>query len=142
MSTTKKTTVVKSAVSKPKSKFVSENLKKLNKSEKEVQEESIVRFVEDAIIEGETQISYIRTNRIPTLQHEVKRIEVSLERANKDYEEARFSTASNFTEYVSKREEALDRIDEIKHQLSSKKAEIAQAEAELSTLEAILEDLK
>lgn len=67
---------------------------------------------------------------------------MNLARAKKDYEDTRFSTASNFKQYVDNREEALNRVDEIAEELSSKKYEITEAEAKLKTLEAILEDLK
>ena len=66
-----------SKTNKTMSKFVAENLKKFNKTEAEQQQEKIERFIEDSIIEAETQIAIVRTSQIPHLQNELKRLEVS-----------------------------------------------------------------
>ena len=130
------------STSKKVSKFVAANLKKLNKTEKEVQQEKIERFVEDAIIEAETQIAIIKTSTLPILENELKRLEINLKREKDNFEEARFSVANSFTEYVSKRERVLDEIDGINALISHKKEDSENAKAELATLESILEDLK
>lgn len=130
------------STSKKVSKFVAANLKKLNKTEKEVQQEKIERFVEDAIIEAETQIAIIKTSTLPRLENELKRLEINWKREKDNFEEARFSVANSFAEYVSKRERVLDEIDAVNTLISYKKEDIENAKAELATLESILEDLK
>ena len=130
------------STSKKVSKFVAANLKKLNKTEKEVQQEKIERFVEDAIIEAETQIAIIKTSTLPRLENELKRLEINLKREKDNFEDVRFSVANSFAEYVSKRERVLDEIDGINASIFYKKAGIGDARAELATLELILEDLK
>lgn len=124
------------------SKFVAENLKKFNKTEAEQQQEKIERFVEDSIIEAETQIAIVKTSRIPHLQNELKRLEINLKRAHQNYEESRFATASSFSSYVEKRENALDLIESAESTIQVKKQQIQEAENELRSLESILGDLK
>lgn len=130
------------STSKKVSKFVAANLKKLNKTEKEVQQEKIERFVEDATIEAETQIAIIKTSTLPRLENELKRLEINWKREKDNFEDVRFSVANSFAEYVSKRERVLDEIDGINALISHKKEDIENAKAELATLELILEDLK
>lgn len=131
-----------SKTNKTMSKFVAENLKKFNKTEAEQQQEKIERFIEDSIIEAETQIAIVRTSQIPHLQNELKRLEVNLKRAQQKYEESRFALASSFSTYVEKRENALDLIEEAESAIQSKKHEIQTAENTLKSLESILGDLK
>jgi len=123
------------------SKFVNLVVKGLNKTEKDVAIEKAQRFVEDAIIDCETEISLIKTSKLPKLEGELKRAKAKLVRAEENFETARFSVAINLDAYIQVRENALDSIDSCKQEIKSIEDAIAEENAQLKSYEEILADL-
>ena len=121
--------------------FVEKTLKSLNKTEQELQKESVEQFAEDSTIECQQQISTLEVSVIPSLKAQLKREEKKLERANKAVEAARFSTASSFDQYVANKEAALEVVDDVKSQMASIEQEISDNEAKLESFKEILADL-
>ena len=128
-------------MSTKKSKFVETVLKSLNKTEKESQLENITEFLENSQIECKQQIATLETSTIPSLNLKLQREQRNLEKAEKEYETARFSMASNFNSYVTNRELALDRIDTAKKVLASIQQELDAETKQLEGFKAILADL-
>jgi len=123
------------------SKFVQAVVKGLNKTEKDVAIEKAQRFVEDAIIDCETEISLIKTSKLPKLEGELKRAKIKLTRAEENFETVRFSVASNLDAYIETRENALDSIDSCKLEIKTIGDAIADENTQLASYEAILADL-
>ena len=122
-------------------KFVTENLKNLNKTEKELQTEKITAFVEDATIDCSQQISTLETSTIPSLKLKLQREQNALKKAEKAYEVARFAIADDFDCYVSKRELALDNVDAAKKVLASIQQSLDEEIKQLEGFKNILADL-
>ena len=123
------------------SKFVTNVLKELNKTEKERQQDSVIEFAENAKIDVQLQISQISTGDLPRLQMQLQKAENDLVRAKTAYEKARFSVADNTATYISNRERALDKVEECESNIEDINRDIANKRAELATFEAILADL-
>ncbi len=123
------------------SKFVTTVLANLNKSEQQVQKESVETFVEDATIECKTQIATLETFVLPKAKLDLQRAENSLDKAKKAFEVVRFSTATDFEKYVENREKAEDKIDAAQSVVNSVKEEIAEAERQLVKYQDVLADL-
>ena len=131
-----------SVTTKQESLFVKRNLEQLNKTEKDIQREQVIIFVEDAVIECNTAIGLFKTRDIPTLKTELERAEVKLDRANKTYEESRFKVSTSFEAYMSTRNKALMDVDMIESEIDVIKSKINTAEAKLKAYEEVLADLK
>ena len=127
---------------KKQSKFVAAVVKGLEKTEKDVAIEKAERFVEDATIDCETEISIIKTSKLPKLEGELKRAKINLQRAEDTFETVRFSIASNLESYVMNREHALDKIDEAKEVIKNIESQLADENAQLIVYTEILADLK
>jgi hypothetical protein len=122
-------------------KFVTTVLANLNKTEKELQKESVESFVEDATIECNTQISHLETAVLPKAKLDLTRAENKLTKAKKAYDVVRFSTATNFEQYVQNREKAEDEIESAQNSVNSVKEEITEAERQLAKYQEVLADL-
>lgn len=136
MATKKSTTPVTT-----RSKFVTNVLKELNKTDAQKQEDSVIEFAENAKIDVQLQISQISTGDLPRLQMQLQKAENDLVRAKTAYEKARFSVASSTSSYISNRERALDYIETCQSTIDLINSSISDKEAELATFEAILADL-
>lgn len=122
--------------------FVGKVLAGLNKTEAQLQEEKVVAFVEDSIIECNAQIAYYKTSLIPSKELEIQRTKQNLVKAEKAYEEAKFSISNDFNNYIEKRNYAKRVIDESKSRVSTKEAELSRLQAELKAFEEVLADLQ
>jgi ERCC4-related helicase len=122
-------------------KFVTTVLADLNKTEQDKQKETVETFVEDATISCQQQIATLETSTIPGLKLKLQRSQKSLEKAQKGYEKARFSTSYSFEDYVRNRETAKDAIEYAQDNLNSIEAEIKSAETQLAGFKEILADL-
>lgn len=123
------------------SNFTSRVLKDLNKTEKQIQEESVENFRLDAIIDTKMCISTLETATIPRLNNDLIRAQRSLEIAEKDYEKAKFSTANNYNIYLSNRNAALGDIRGFTDNVSYVKSQIREEEKQLAMYKEILADL-
>jgi len=121
--------------------FKQKVLKGLNKTEKERQEEAVQTFIDDSIIECETQIALLETSSLPKAQNELKRANNSLEKAKKLYEEQKFSTASNFEEYVEAREIAEDHLSYCEDNVKKAENDIQNINKQIAKFKEILSDL-
>lgn len=122
--------------------FVKKVLAGLNKTEAQKQEEAVVAFVEDAIIDCQTQIAHLTTSLIPTKELEIVRLKKDLEKAEKNFEIARFSIASSFNGYITNRNDAQYIISEVKSRIASKESQLNQLNSELKAFEEVLADLQ
>ena len=123
------------------SNFTSRVLKDLNKTEKQIQEESVENFRLDAIIDTKMCISTLETATIPRLNNDLIRAQRNLETAEKDYEKTRFSTANNYNTYLSNRNSALGDIRGFTDDVSYVKSQIREEEKQLAMYKEILADL-
>lgn len=123
------------------SNFTSRVLKDLNKTEKQLQEESVENFRLDAIIDTKMCISTLETATIPRLNNDLIRAQRNLETAEKEYEKARFSTANNYNTYLSNRNAALGDIRGFTDNVSYVKSQIREEEKQLAMYKEILADL-
>lgn len=114
----------------------------LNKSEAQVQEEKVVAFIEDAQIECNAQIAYLKTSSIPSKELEITRLKNELSKAEKAFESARFSISSTFASYVTKRNEAQQAISNAANKIVGREIELARLQAELVAFEEVLKDLQ
>jgi len=121
--------------------FKQKVLKGLNKTEKERQEEAVQTFIDDSIIECETQIALLETSYLPKAQNELKRANNSLDKAKKAYEDVKFSTYPSFEEYVEAREDALDNIDDAEGRVKSAENDIENINKQIAKFKEILSDL-
>ena len=122
-------------------KFITIVLGNLNKTEQDIQKEKVEIFVEDSIIECQQQIATLETSEIPHLKLKLQREEKNLEKAKKNYDNARFSIASNFDNYVINRNKAQIAIEEAESVLDAIKSNIHDREQELEGYKEILKDL-
>lgn len=122
-------------------KFVAAVLKELNKSEQDKQLESVQEFVENSVIECETQIALLKTAELPKAQQQLKKAQNQLVQAEKAFEKARFSMSSSFDSYVENREFALDRVDDAKQAVAEAEQVIKNVQTRIATFEEILADL-
>ena len=123
------------------SNFTSRVLKDLNKTEKQLQEESVENFRLDAIIDTKMCISTLETATIPRLNNDLIRAQRNLETAENDYEKTRFSTANNYNTYLSNRNSALGDIRGFTDDVSYVKSQIREEEKQLAMYKEILADL-
>lgn len=123
------------------SKFVTTVLANLNKSEDVKQQEFVQSFVDDAVIEVNTQIAQLSTSTLPSLKLKLTREQKSLEKAQKAFEVAKYSTASNFEQYLQNRSYAKNNVADVKDNIADIQAEITQTEAQLTEFQEILKDL-
>jgi hypothetical protein len=93
--------------------FVNRVLSSLNKTDAQKQQESVERFLENAVIDCQEQIS-LREADIQRKEVSIRRAQQNLANAEKDLENARFSIPAdgNFSSYVdgiNKAKEVLER---------------------------------
>lgn len=124
-----------------KTSFIEKALADLNKSDADLQREKLEMFVENSVIECETQIGLIKTSKIPTLQVELKRAENELKQANAAYDKVKYTMTSSFESYVSARNEATKKINKAEDKVASIKTDIQAAETLLESFVEILSDL-
>ncbi len=110
-----------------KSKFLVTALANANKTKDEVIAEEVQDFVENSIIEIDTQIASRETNAIPMKELELKKAKAELTKAEKYLEKARFSTSSSFEYY-------LENLNDAKRNLSVANAEIERINGEIKDL--------
>jgi hypothetical protein len=122
--------------------FIQKVLTGLNKTEAQKQEDTVKAFVEDSIIDCQSQIAHLKTSLIPSKELEIVRLKNDLAKAEKNYETARFSIASNFNNYIEKRNYANNAISEVESRIASKQSQLAQLNAELVAFEEVLTDLQ
>lgn len=122
--------------------FVDRAMQDLNKSEKDLQKEKVEDFVAQAQIDAETQIGLLKTSELPGLQLKLKKANNSLDKAQKEYEKARFSLATDFKRYVENRQRAKDNVEEATEYVSTIEAEIKAKQYQLASFEEILVDLQ
>lgn len=124
-----------------KSNFVTKVLSTLNKSEAQKQEESVVAFQKRAFIECKGQVG-IRSNKVETLSLELELAESKLTQAKEDFEAYRFTTASDFSNYLYNRNYAQNNVISAQNNVNIATSNLNNAKNELALFEEILVDLK
>lgn len=123
------------------SKFVTTVLANLNKSEDVKQQEAVQAFVDDAVIEVNTQIAQLETSTLPSLKLKLTREQKSLEKAQKAFETAKFSTAYSFEGYLQNRSYAKNEVENVQDNISDIEAEVKNTESQIAEFKEILTDL-
>lgn len=122
--------------------FVREALKDIEKSEKQLKVEALEDFAETAAIAAETQISLIERSNIPTLEHELKKARLELEKAQKAFEKSRFTAPSNnsFETYIERRNQAKEDVVRAESKIGSIESQIEKQQRILAEYKAVLAD--
>lgn len=123
------------------SKFVTTVLANLNKSEDVKQQEAVQAFVDDAVIEVNTQIAQLETSTLPSLKLKLTREQKSLEKAQKAFETAKFSTSYSFESYLQNRSYAKNEVENVQDNISDIEAEVKNTESQIAEFKEILTDL-
>lgn len=101
MGNTKKTTATNKTAKKALS-FKDQVLGRLNKSEKQLQEEAVVDRIEDFTLECKAQISFIESSSIPRAEADLAKAKRELAKAKKAEKEAYFNLEdSSYESYVN-----------------------------------------
>jgi len=124
-----------------KNSFITVVLGKLNKSEKQIQQESVERFVEDATIDCEEQISAL-TAEIHRAKNNVTRLEKAVARAKEALNNTKYSTASNFAAWVDGINGASKTVYSEELNLQGAQQTVTQLEGQKAEFEALLTILK
>ena len=125
-------------------KFLATALTEHGKTEIDNLTEKVTTFVEDSIIECESQISERNTRSIPSKKMELKRATAELTEENKNHEKLRFSVPSggSFAAYLKHLNDSKRKIESLERNCENIKNEISLIEKEVKGFESILEDLK
>jgi len=108
-----------------------------NKTEQEKQSEKVEKFIEDSIIDCEEQINS-RESDIKRAEGAIKSATRDLERAQANLEVVKYSTASNFQEYLHNLSTANSKIDQARWNLEGAEEVKAELEKEKTQLEEVL----
>jgi len=137
MSTKSKVT---KAVTGKTSKFLSNALAAANQTEDEKITDAVTTFVEDSLIEIDTQISTREVQDIPQAKLALKRTEQALTKAQKAFEDTRFAVRPYFRDYLTDRNTAKTEVKRLEAQVESEKEAISDIEAEVEEFKAIKAD--
>jgi len=121
------------------SNFVTKVLASLNKDEKTRQQEQVEQFVKRAKLDCKQQIS-IRENKLANLKLDLEIAQSKLEHAQQDFEQVRFSIASDFSSYISKRNEKEEVISNREKEISTLVSQSAVLQQEIEKLNEVLVD--
>lgn len=124
------------------SRFITAIIEDCNKSEQDLLIEEATIFIEDSIVECETQISLIQTSLLPNLMNKRTRANNELAKAQIAFGKSRFKTANTFTEYVMYRTRLEQNVDNAMNTVNDIETEIEEANQQLEKYEEILKDLK
>lgn len=125
-----------------KSKFLQTALANVNKTKDEVIAEEVQDFVENSIIEIETQIASRQTNSIPMKELELKKAKSELVKAEKKLTTTRFSIYSSFEYYLERLNSAKSEVSEAEATIVRVNADIKELEGEVISFKEILADFQ
>ena len=130
MGNTKKVKAVATKTTKRELSFKDQVLNRLNKSEKELQEEAVVDRIEDFTLECKAQISFIESSSIPRAEADLAKAKRELAKAKKAEKEAYFNLEdSSYKGYV-------DSINRAKSSTNTRSVIVSGTLHELADLEA------
>ena len=121
--------------------FISVVLNKLNKTEKQQQQENVERFAEDAAIDCSEQISAL-TADIHRANNSVSRAEKAVVRAEEELKESKYTVAKDFTSWVDGINAAAHRVNCLKLDLDGTRRQVAVLIEQKTQFEELLEILK
>lgn len=124
------------------SRFITAIIEDCNKSEQDLLIEKATIFIEDSIVECETQISLIQTSLLPNLMNKRTRANNELSKAHTAFGKSRYKTANTFSEYVHYRTITEQNVDNAMNRVREIETEIEEANEQLEKYEEILNDLK
>lgn len=119
--------------------FETKCLAKLNRTEKEIQQDKVRTFIKRSQIDVQQQIG-IRKNKLANLELDLELGINELEQAKEQFETARFTLANDFSEYISKRNTADQKVDEKKQNVVCIGGKIEQVKEEIEKLNEVLSD--
>jgi FKBP-type peptidyl-prolyl cis-trans isomerase len=137
MATTKKTKIVAGGITNT---FLKNALAIANQTEDEKITQEVTTFIEDSIIEIETQIATREVQEIPKAKLDMKRTKAELAKAEAEFEKTRFAVSKDFSSYLTKRNAAKEKVEILSNQLEEDKERIADIEAEVEEFKQILTD--
>jgi chromosome segregation ATPase len=121
--------------------FISVVLNKLNKTEKQQQQENVERFAEDAAIDCSEQISAL-TADIHRANNAVSRAEKAVVRAEEELKESKYTVAKDFTSWVDGINAAAHKVNALKLDLDGTRRQVAVLTEQKTQFEGLLEILK
>lgn len=121
-------------------KFVTAVLKTLNKDEKTLQKEKVEQFVQDAKIEAELQLSQYETGDLQKAKLQLTRDENAVVKAQKAFEDTRFSMKNDFAQYFNARQAAKKALYQAEQTVEQRKNEIQTLETTIQEFKDIIQD--
>lgn len=136
----KKVTVETPTATTPKITFYDKVMKELNKTDQEQQQEDVKAWIENAVIECQTQIQLISTCEIPKKELELKKAKNEYDAAKKNLEKSRFTISSSFETYIHNKNKAQELVSNCMANCMSIKIQIMDLQAQLEAYEEVLAD--